>query len=323
MNTLQVVHSILTIDENSTIIQKHYVHQAFAFENLKDALDLDSITHYNNFIITIINEGYASGILLSLNIQGNYTKVIMSGIRCNQHIHLFAVYDTDEAITRELQSINNDIMNTLRHTIKDLSESKIIDALSEEKFLHEMTELNNQLINTQRKLVKKNIEIMKLNEKLQKLSITDPLTSTFNRRYFYEKINEEIARAKRNNYFLTILFIDLNNFKKINDMYGHEEGDRVLIAFSQIVKNNIRNNIDSIFRFGGDEFVLILVDCSETQAKNVAERLNAEIKKVQNTLSIACGIMQISPDEESIDIEKLLALADKKMYEHKKEMKMP
>lgn len=318
-----MVHSILTIDKNSVIIQKHYIHQTFDFENLKDALDLDSILHYHNFIQTIINQGYATGALLSLNLQGNYIKVIMSGIRCNEYIHIFTAYDTDEAITLELQSINNDLMNTLRHTIKDLSELKHIDTLTEEKFLYEMTEINNQLINTQRELIKKNIEIINLNKKLQELSITDPLTGAYNRRYFYDKIKEEIARAKRNHYFLTIVFIDLNNFKKINDTYGHEEGDRILKAVVQIVNNNIRYSIDSIFRFGGDEFVIILIDCNETHAKIVAERLNAEIQKIYNMLSIAYGIIHIAPEEESIDIEQLLALADKKMYEHKKEIKMP
>jgi PleD family two-component response regulator len=84
-----------------------------------------------------------------------------------------------------------------------------------EKFLEEMTMLNNQLINMQRELLKKNIEIQNLNEKLQKMAITDPLTGAFNRRYFYQKLEEEVTRAKRNNYSMSIIYIDLNNFKTL------------------------------------------------------------------------------------------------------------
>lgn len=76
------------------------------------------------------------------------------------------------------------------------------------------------------------------------------------------------------------LNIDLNNFKKINDTYGHEEGDSVILDFTQIIKNNIRNTIDSLFRFGGDECVVLHIDCNEEYAQKVAARLNNEISTI-------------------------------------------
>lgn len=321
MNTTKIIHSLLAIDENGTIVKKYFTNTPFNYDNIKDALDVGSINYYNSFIQTLLSAGYSVGNGMSFNINGQYVKLILNGIKINEIIYIFSVYDYDEALTIELQSINNDLINTLRNTIKKISECKKGEGITEEKFLEEMTILNNQLINMQRELVKKNIEIQNLNEKLQKMAITDPLTGAFNRRYFYQKLGEEITRAKRNNYTLSIIYIDLNNFKTINDTYGHEEGDRVLIEFTQITKNHIRNNIDSLFRFGGDEFVILLIDCNEDYAQKVAVRLNNEISKIHTLLSMAYGISEITP-ETQIDIEKIISATDQKMYEHKKKMKM-
>ncbi|HOM11368.1 MAG TPA: GGDEF domain-containing protein [Spirochaetota bacterium] len=322
MNTFQLIHSILTINEQGTIIKKHYSHALFEYNNLKDALDIGSIDYFNTFMQTVLSQGYAIGHSISFNVNNQYIKLILNGIQRNDVIHIFMLYDFAEAINAELQTINNELINTLRNTIKNFSDWNVGEPIFENKLFEEMAQLNNQLINMQRELVKKNIEIKNLNEKLQQIAITDPLTGAFNRRYFYQKISEEIARAKRNNYSISLLYIDLNNFKTINDTYGHEQDDRILTEFTKVVKFNIRNNIDSLFRFGGDEFVILLIDCTEEYANKVIERINKEVSKIHNLLSMAYGISQIAPDKENIDIEAILVATDKKMYNHKKAMKM-
>lgn len=188
--------------------------------------------------------------------------------------------------------------------------------LIKEQVLDEMTKLNNQLITMQRELSKKNIESKILNDKLNRLSITDSLTGLYNRREFFNKIKVEITRAERGNYNLSLVSIDLNNFKRINDNYGHNEGDRVLQEFAEIAQTYLRNNIDSIYRFGGDEFIIILLDSNVTSAKKIVERLNDKLKNIHEILSLSYGIVEIISYED-IDVEKLLVEADQKMYKYR------
>ena len=165
--------------------------------------------------------------------------------------HIEDKIDVTKRIDKEIVNINIQEMNAIRLGIKEMEDTNWNNSLKEDQILNEMSELNNQLINMQRELAKKNIELEKLNHKLNQLSITDPLTGLYNRRYFFDKIIEEITRAKRGNYKLVLISIDLNNFKKVNDNYGHDEGDRVLREFANEVRMHIRSNIDSVYRFGG------------------------------------------------------------------------
>jgi len=194
------------------------------------------------------------------------------------------------------------------------------DEINEEQMLDKMSELNNQLINMQRELVKKNVELKVLNDKLQHLSETDQLTGLYNRRHFFNKIKEEISRAERGNYKLALLSIDLNDFKKINDNFGHDEGDRVLREFAKTVQMHLRWNIDSVYRFGGDEFIILLIDANMSYAEKVAERLNEKVKSIHEILSLSYGIVEIV-NYENIDVGNLLEIADGKMFEYKREFK--
>lgn len=95
-------------------------------------------------------------------------------------------------------------------------------------------------------------------DQIELLSITDPLTQCYNRRHLIVTLEKELERSQR--YFkpLSIIMCDLDYFKKINDVYGHTAGDTVLIAFSRFLLNSVRQKIDSVFRYGGEEFILIL-----------------------------------------------------------------
>ncbi|MGH9523222.1 MAG: GGDEF domain-containing protein [Terriglobales bacterium] len=109
-------------------------------------------------------------------------------------------------------------------------------------------------------------------ETFQRLSILDPLTGLFNRRFAYEHLPREIARAERSGTSLILLMIDLNDFKTINDTYGHAAGDAALEAFARHLKRGIRS-ADLPVRMGGDEFMVALPDCSVEQVIGPLKRI--------------------------------------------------
>src|SRR5256885_9306836 len=111
-----------------------------------------------------------------------------------------------------------------------------------------------------------------LNERLESLSLIDPLTQLFNRRALNELISHQLARSNRNGTPLTILIMDLNGFRELNSKLGSMEGNRVLGEFSRLLKKVFRGG-DLLFRQGGDEFLAVMPDTSEQQAENPLQRL--------------------------------------------------
>ncbi len=164
--------------------------------------------------------------------------------------------------------------------------------------------------------------IHKQNDILKKQSITDPLTGLYNRRYFYKCILEEMTKAYRTCHPITLMLIDLNNLKEMNDEYGHNEGDRLLEHFAQSV-TKVRSNFDSVFRFGGDEFVIILPDCNEENAEEIGTRLNDELSKFNSKVSLSYGTINLPLVEqpENLNIDHYLKIADDRMYRYKSQHK--
>jgi diguanylate cyclase (GGDEF)-like protein/PAS domain S-box-containing protein len=143
-------------------------------------------------------------------------------------------------------------------------------------------------------------------QRYRTLSITDSLTSLYNSRHFYEQLNHEIERANRYNRPLSLLLLDADNFKQLNDTYGHLEGDRALQILAQIIKSGLRS-ADSAYRYGGEEFTAILPETGIAEAELLAERLrtafaNTPLKlpsgaSVHSTVSI--GITQYASPENA------------------------
>lgn len=112
-----------------------------------------------------------------------------------------------------------------------------------------------------------------LYDNLYKLSITDELTGIYNRRYINTELPISITDCAKNNVPLSVIFTDLDSFKAVNDLYGHEAGDYVLREFASILQENIRENNDWVARYGGDEFLLCMIGVNNSSAKIVAERI--------------------------------------------------
>ncbi len=157
-------------------------------------------------------------------------------------------------------------------------------------------------------------ELRRANKRLEELSITDDLTGIYNRRNFYEKLSQEIARAGRHKRPLSLLMFDVDHFKSYNDTHGHLAGNRILERVGRIVSEEIRE-VDWGFRYGGDEFTVILPETSKENAMVVAERIRKAFEKCkfdETTLSI--GIAQY--DLKS-DLDIVIKNADEAMYRAK------
>ena len=117
-----------------------------------------------------------------------------------------------------------------------------------------------------------------LHEETRKLSITDGLTGLWNYRYFQMTVNKEIERASRFNRPLALLMLDLDHFKLVNDVHGHQRGDAVLIELAERVRRTVRD-VDTLARYGGEEFVVVLPETDEKGAVQAAERINAVVRR--------------------------------------------
>ena len=165
-------------------------------------------------------------------------------------------------------------------------------------------------------------------KKILELSRTDALTGLWNRRYLNELLAHEIALTYRDLYPLSVIIVDLDCFKIINDTYGHAAGDQVLMRAAEVLKQNVRA-IDCVGRFGGEEFLIILSNCDEQEAKEVANRYRSMLEKhpVQIGDDViyvtgSFGVTTISPSNTSQfdlqrNLDQIINMADKALYDAK------
>ncbi|WP_456480476.1 GGDEF domain-containing protein [Nautilia sp.] len=174
--------------------------------------------------------------------------------------------------------------------------------------LREVTVKYDELIKKQKKILKKTF----------KEAINDSLTGLYNRKFFYENVYKLKDIAKRNNGKLIILFIDLDDFKKINDRFGHKKGDEVLKKAALILKKSLRNS-DIISRMGGDEFVVAVLNGNEKDIDKLVKRARGKMESEIKGVSFSYGY-SVYPDDGE-DIEELIQKADERIYSNKRKRK--
>ncbi|WP_448521009.1 GGDEF domain-containing protein [Pseudothermotoga sp.] len=164
-------------------------------------------------------------------------------------------------------------------------------------------------------------ELREKNQLLEQMSYHDTLTNLPNRRFLEEFAEKMLTLAKRENKPLSILFMDLDKFKPINDVYGHQVGDEVLKLVARRLEKFARSS-DTISRYGGDEFVILAYDCAKQDAKAFAERL---IKAIEEPMKIDQLVLQLSASvgiatfpEDGDELTKLIRIADERLYMAKK-----
>jgi diguanylate cyclase (GGDEF)-like protein len=152
---------------------------------------------------------------------------------------------------------------------------------------------------------------------LRRLSTCDALTGLYNRRHLDDNLQNEAIRASRQHYDLYLLLIDIDNFKVYNDKYGHQQGDRLLQELARIILRSIRENVDSGYRYGGDEFAATILHANPQQALMVAERLRTEYNErnlVPTSLSIGIAKLKNSHGTLEADLDDLIRKADQALY---------
>lgn len=172
-------------------------------------------------------------------------------------------------------------------------------------------------------------ETRRLELRLKQMSLTDSLTGLHNQRHFISVLETEMERAKRHQRPLTLICIDMDNFKAVNDVLGHLEGDNALRFTSQTIRHELRKT-DMAFRYGGDEFMVVLLDTPREEAKVIGHRLKASFdkrwakdwnpKQGCPVVSVSMGIAEFDKSES---IEGLIHRADILMYEDKKRSSRP
>jgi diguanylate cyclase (GGDEF)-like protein/PAS domain S-box-containing protein len=166
------------------------------------------------------------------------------------------------------------------------------------------------------------IASLRLREALKDQSIRDPLTALYNRRFMQESLDRELLRARRTNRPFTVMFIDIDHFKRFNDCFGHDAGDLVLQVFAKTLVNYFRGG-DIICRYGGEEFALVLPDSSLKDAERRANALRVEVKKLsinhRNTIldPITLSVGLAAFPEHGSTAEELFRIADKCLYDSK------
>jgi diguanylate cyclase (GGDEF)-like protein len=166
------------------------------------------------------------------------------------------------------------------------------------------------------------------NEMLKYIGLTDPLTGVYNRRYIDRRLVEEIARARRQDYRISLMFIDVDHFKRVNDTIGHQAGDDVLREVAARIKMELRLS-DALARFGGEEFVVLLINADLRAAAGVADRIRAGVADKPFdlaggqylTVSVSIGVAALDQAAHDGAIEgvaqQLLASADGALYQAK------
>lgn len=157
-----------------------------------------------------------------------------------------------------------------------------------------------------------------MEETMKELAYTDALTGLGNRRLLMEAGNYEIERGLRYNHSISLLLIDLDNYKLINDTYGHIVGDEVLVQFAHCLKNILRDT-DIKVRYGGDEFVILLIESDQQAAVDTAQRLQEAVKAenfgIRESLTISVGQTTLKPNDTLIE---MLQRSDRALFEAKK-----
>lgn len=243
---------------------------------------------------------------------------LSSSLCINRTIHNIFIY------TREKYSIKGLELQNEKDTIKFGMPSKQIKKyiINSNCFIYfYLSKKNNIKLNNYFLIVKNNILNSIEHQKIIKLSMLDPLTKTLNRNAFIPILKKEIANSKKYKYNLSLITIDIDNFKSINDEHGHIQGDKVLINLTNIVKNSIRKT-DYFMRSGGDEFMILLTRTNEYLAKKISNRITRNIKAINNInlkYSISIGISILEEKDSIID---LLTRSDQAMYSSKNNIKV-
>jgi len=168
------------------------------------------------------------------------------------------------------------------------------------------------------------IKILSTIEYMNQMAVKDELTNIYNRRYINEKLPVDLLNSSLKNEPLSIIFADIDFFKSINDTYGHAVGDQVLREFTDELRKHVREGKDWMARYGGDEFMICLLNTDLATAKGIAERIRkCVVEKVftigneQTHITCSFGVHTVCDQSACLTVDGIIELADKKLYQAK------
>ncbi len=314
-------------------------------DNLEKDKECENLKHYLITMISLVAEYLDKAVNIQSRLKSIIDEIVVRFDRTSMTLNnileensniLRKDIEEDKKIANELTSVNHLIVN--ESSIEALKEMVLnrVDKLSKE-LANKIDNKSNVLkhIEQEKENVNKELseykvkeqELAKLKKELEKYkmeSVTDPLTGLFNRKFMVKKLDEEIERSKRYKSKFSVIFLDIDNFKKINDVYGHIVGDFVLKYLANIIKSELRK-VDYAFRYGGEEMVVLV---SEANLENAVKFANRLLETVRNTvfkykteelkITISIGVAEYKPGET---IEQLIERADLAMLKAKREGK--
>ena len=199
---------------------------------------------------------------------------------------------------------------------------KVVIALMEDfspQDLEALDRVKPLMLDLEEDLLEKVIELQKENDQLQTLTLIDSLTGLYNNRFFTLQLEKEMARTRRTGLPCSLLMLDLDNFKALNDNLGHVEGNRFLIAVAVNLRENVRSN-DTVCRYGGDEFVVLMPATGLYEASRIAGRLIRNVEEIAEPLalgvSLSGGLAEYTT-MVSWDMQEFVRAADSALYEAK------
>jgi two-component system cell cycle response regulator len=165
-------------------------------------------------------------------------------------------------------------------------------------------------------------DLRRAHDRLKEMASTDALTHLYSRRWWFDMAGNEFARSRRYGSRLSVLIVDLDHFKSVNDRYGHETGDNVLKAFAELLRRECRQT-DIVGRVGGEEFALALPETSIAQAETVASRLTDGCRALslpagEDSIHWSCSIGLTDTRDDDADLDAVLRRADAALYEAKR-----
>jgi diguanylate cyclase (GGDEF)-like protein len=231
-------------------------------------------------------------ILMDINLPGISGNEALRMIKKNNPLHCVIMLTAYATVDNAIQALKEGATDFVKKPFEN------------EHLIH----IVNQALEKSRSL----LERKKLEEEVERLSITDDLTGLYNHRHFFKTLESELVRMKRQKTTLSLLMFDLDHFKRYNDLYGHLEGDQVLKKMGDIIRNSIRSNVDSGYRYGGDEFATLLIGASLDQTLAIAERIRSSIEQAGfQDITVSIGMCTF---QDRFTLERFVKAADDAMY---------
>ena len=231
-------------------------------------------------------------ILMDINLPGINGNEALRQIRKNNPLQCVIILTAYATVDNAIQALKDGATDFVK---KPFENEHLIH------IIHETLEKSHTLLEKER-----------LEKEVRRLSITDDLTGLYNYRYFFRTLESELVRMKRQRTSLSLLMFDLDHFKRYNDLFGHWDGDKVLRKVGEIVRNSIRSNVDTGYRYGGDEFAVLLIGAFLDQALAIAERIRSSIEHAGfQEITASVGLCEF---QERFSLERFVKAADDAMY---------